>query len=64
MLDERQEQCQHPGCTARVFLQYDHIEPYAVGGPTVIDNLQRLCGPHNRARQEAALRRRGERPGP
>lgn len=50
VLDEAQTQCAHPGCTARTFLQYDHIEPYARGGPTVLANLQRLCGPHNRAR--------------
>jgi 5-methylcytosine-specific restriction endonuclease McrA len=50
VLDESQTQCAHPGCSARTFLQYDHIEPYARGGPTVLANLQRLCGPHNRAR--------------
>lgn len=31
-------------------IQYDHIQPYNQGGPTVIANLQRLCGPHNRGR--------------
>lgn len=50
VIDARQGECQHPGCSAEVFLQYDHVEPYAVGGPTIIENLQRLCGPHNRAR--------------
>ena len=29
---------------------YDHIEAYTSGGPTRLDNLQRLCGPHNRAK--------------
>ena len=48
--DARHHECQHPGCHVRAFLQYDHIEPYAQGGPTTIANLQRLCGPHNRAR--------------
>ena len=33
-----------------MFLQYDHIEPYTDDGPTILANLQRLCGPHNRAR--------------
>ncbi len=51
VLDEAQPTCRHPGCEARTFLQYDHIRPYHVGGPTTLDNLQRLCGPHNRARQ-------------
>ncbi|MBX3313875.1 MAG: DUF222 domain-containing protein [Actinobacteria bacterium] len=50
VLDARADQCQHPGCTARAFLQYDHVQPYTEGGPTTIDNLQRLCGPHNRQR--------------
>jgi hypothetical protein len=50
VVDALQDTCQHPGCTATAFLQYDHVQPYAQGGPTVIANLQRLCGPHNRAR--------------
>ena len=50
VIDERSPECSHPGCGARAFLQYDHIEPYAQGGPTEIDNLRRLCGPHNRGR--------------
>lgn len=52
VLDARQTECAHPGCHATVFLQYDHIDPYARGGPTVLDNLQRLCGPHNRGRSD------------
>jgi hypothetical protein len=54
VLDQLQGQCQHPGCHATAFLQYDHIKPYTQDGPTVIANLQRLCGPHNRARHEPA----------
>lgn len=50
VLDERNPTCSHPGCDARIFLQYDHIDPYARGGSTTLDNLRRLCGPHNRAR--------------
>ena len=51
VIDAKQPECQHPGCHAHTFLQHDHIHPYAHGGPTIIANLQRLCGPHNRARQ-------------
>jgi hypothetical protein len=51
VLDQSSHECQHPGCHATAFLQYDHIQPYEQGGPTVLANLQRLCGPHNRARQ-------------
>ena len=51
VLDEREHECAHSGCHARTFLQYDHIHPYHQGGPTTLDNLRPLCGPHNRARQ-------------
>jgi len=50
---ERYPECAHPGCHATVFLQHDHIQPYDQGGPTVLSNLQRLCGPHNRAKEQA-----------
>ncbi len=45
--------CAWPGCRATAFLQHDHIHPYEQGGPTTIANLQRLCGPHNRAKEQA-----------
>ncbi len=51
VIDAKHPECQHPGCHARTFLQYDHIHPYTHGGPTILANLQKLCGPHNRARQ-------------
>ncbi len=50
-VDATHPECQHPGCHARTFLQHDHIHPHAQGGPTIVANLQKLCGPHNRARQ-------------
>ncbi len=56
VIDEVHAECQHPGCHARTFLQYDHIQPYHRQGPTVIANLQRLCGPHNRARNDQPTR--------
>ena len=58
VLDQRQHECAHPGCHATAFLQYDHIQPYDQNGPTVLGNLQRLCGPHNR-QKEAARRATG-----
>lgn len=54
VVDEKYPQCHHPGCNARDFLEYDHINPYAQGGDTVLENLQRLCDPHNRAKSKAA----------
>lgn len=51
--DEACPECAWPGCHATTFIQYDHIHPYAQGGPTTLTNLQRLCGPHNRAKERA-----------
>ncbi len=59
VLDERHPACGHPGCSARAFLQYDHIHPYTEGGPTTLANLWRLCGPHNRARHRQTTPRGG-----
>lgn len=54
VIDARQRECRQPGCHATQLLQYDHIREYVDDGPTVVDNLQLLCGPHNRAKHEAA----------
>ena len=51
VLDERSPECELPGCHAQAFLDYDHILRYTDGGTTTLDNLRRLCGPHNRARE-------------
>ncbi len=40
--------CQHPGCRNTRWLQVHHIVPWAMGGPTDIDNLILLCGVHHR----------------
>lgn len=56
VVDARQIECQHPGCHATAFLEYDHVHEFAEGGPTVVSNLQRLCGPHNRAKHQRAGR--------
>lgn len=53
VIEARSNECEHPGCHARTFLQADHITPYDQGGRTTLDNLRRLCGPHNRARVAA-----------
>ena len=37
-------------CESRHFLQLDHIQPFAGGGPNTELNLRLLCGAHNRAR--------------
>ena len=38
--------CRH--CDATVELQFDHVIPVAMGGSSVPENLQILCGPCNR----------------
>ncbi len=50
--------CQHTNpqtgelCGSTHFLQLDHIIEYSHGGPHTVDNLQWLCGFHNRHRFE------------
>jgi len=62
VLDERFTECAHPGCHARVLLQADHVIAYDDDGPTTLDNLQLLCGPHNRAKEQLRARARGRAP--
>jgi hypothetical protein len=64
VLDARHPACCHPGCHATELLQYDHITPRNQGGPTIVDNLQRLCGPHNRAKGGDPDNRSGRPPAP
>jgi len=46
-------------CESRDFLEYDHIQPWALGGPSDrVDNIRLLCRPHN---QRLARRRFGPR---
>ncbi len=49
-------QCTHPNCNSQKFLEYDHIEPLALGGKTTIQNLRLLCHAHN---QRAAINKFG-----
>ncbi len=60
VLDERHPVCTQPGCTIDVFLQYEHEIAYDDGGPTVLSNLGRMCGGHNREKE--AARRDGDPP--
>ena len=40
-------------CSSRHALQYDHIQPYALGGESTAENLRLLCPAHNRYAAEA-----------
>ena len=44
--------CSHVNCDSRKFLEYDHIQPLALGGKTTLNNLRLLCRAHN---QRAAI---------
>lgn len=37
-------------CTQKHYLQFDHIQPFAIGGKSNLENLRLLCSAHNKAR--------------
>jgi hypothetical protein len=39
-------------CSARGMLEYDHIIPYALGGPATVANTRLRCAVHNRLEAE------------
>ena len=39
-------------CTERAFLEFHHIRPYALGGPTSVDNISLRCRRHNQYEAE------------
>lgn len=47
-LIDRDRVCVVPGCGISKGLEFDHLIPFAQGGETSIDNLQRLCKHHHR----------------
>lgn len=42
-------------CTERGFLEFHHVEPYAVGGQAVVENVELRCKPHNLHEAEKRL---------
>lgn len=48
-------------CTARAWLEFDHRQPFALGGSSESENLQPMCRPHNALR--GRLMFGGGRPG-
>ena len=51
-LRSRDQGCRFPGCTNTRFLHAHHIEHWARGGRTEIDNLIQLCSRHHRCVHE------------
>ena len=47
-IEQRDRVCVVPGCGIASGLEIDHLVPFAKGGPTSIENLQRLCKHHHR----------------
>ena len=55
-LNARDRGCRFPGCGSRRFLDAHHIEHWADGGATDLDNLVHLCGHHHRLLHEGGYR--------
>ena len=55
-LNARDRGCRFPECGSRRFLDAHHIEHWADGGPTDLDNLIHLCGFHHRLLHEGGYR--------
>lgn len=59
-LAERDPVCVVPGCGVAHHLEIDHWRTdYARGGPTRLDNLARLCGPHHKMKTNLGWRLTG-----
>jgi hypothetical protein len=46
-------------CSARAFLEFHHVQPYAVGGPATVENISLRCHAHNQHERDIAF---GPRP--
>jgi Domain of unknown function (DUF222)/HNH endonuclease len=51
----RDKGCAVPGCGRTRFLHAHHVRPWALGGPTSLDNLVLLCGGHHRLLHHGAF---------
>jgi HNH endonuclease len=47
LLHERDQVCAVPGCGRRRHLEIHHLVAFALGGPTSLDNLVRICPHHH-----------------
>ncbi|MBV9338202.1 MAG: DUF222 domain-containing protein [Solirubrobacterales bacterium] len=55
-LRSRDHGCRFPGCTYERFLHAHHIQHWAKGGPTSLENLVQLCSYHHRLVHEGGFR--------
>lgn len=61
-LRARDRTCVVPGCRASFFLERDHVQEFAKGGPTTLSNLVLLCSRHHKMKTNEGFRIKG-RPG-
>jgi len=54
-LKARDKNCRFPGCTHQHFIDGHHIEHWADGGETGLDNLVQLCRFHHRLVHEGGF---------
>jgi hypothetical protein len=59
LLRFRDRACRFPGCERQAWLKAHHIQHWARGGPTDLDNLVLLCHTHHRMLHEGGWRLRG-----
>jgi hypothetical protein len=52
----RDRHCQFPGCAAQAFIEAHHVDHWAHGGKTRLDNLTSLCHRHHAAVHEGGCR--------
>jgi 5-methylcytosine-specific restriction endonuclease McrA len=50
-------------CTERTFLEFHHIQPYALGGPSTVENISLRCWRHNQYEAELLFGPRLDRSG-
>src|SRR6185436_4968789 len=51
-------------CRERTFLEFHHVEPYAIGGEATVANISLRCRQHNVHEAELAFGPRKDRAGP
>ena len=59
-LEFRDERCQVPSCVDPAPIEIDHVQDYALGNPTEIENLVLLCRWHHEAKTHKGYRLIGE----
>lgn len=59
LLQHRDGGCRFPGCERRWWIKVHHLQHWARGGPTDVENLVLLCHAHHRLVHEGGWRIRG-----